>query len=608
MGACISMTTISRAFWASAPQGAGANHTPSEKILARLRWLALGVGVGVLWFNPPTLSQTVTQYCLLGSVLYCLLGQYFAYRHYKGTPLPFPIGLSDVVFIAVLCGVSGGLLSPLSVYLYGLTLIAALRFGWQAGCGMALAASAASGLLLFLVPPPSASIPELYSSLAFRCTLLFGIAGLAGLFSAPRPSQDSLPKAAPDPQHADQIEALQEKLALLEIDPLLQQLVEEVLRRIPCRGAGVVLLDPDTQACVKVKTAGSFPMLVPATWDRSFAKGGPLRAALTLGLNVLNTSQDIYACLQALSEKELAQRQLLIHPLGSDSFLGCFLLSDRKQPGGFRLQDSEVLTDIAQYALPVVQRASTLAEARRSVRELRGLLHAVLNAQEGERQRIVSEWHHQIEERLFRIFQDFHGFQEFVLQHAPAGRERVSKLAAELDTVSGLVRQFTDGLLPPVLEDFGLVPALRAYVTDLQEHEPFEVAMQADDGDRSLPTQTSRTLFRITQEALHNVQRHAKANQVQIALTFEQQGVSLMIKDDGQGFQPEQSVPGHYGLLYMREQAVSCGGRFSVQSQHGRGTEVRVELPITEDSAPAPATNAGSFPPAPAVAPAVSES
>ncbi|MCY4387411.1 MAG: sensor histidine kinase [Desulfurellaceae bacterium] len=602
------MATISSAFWAPPLQGEVAHHTPSEKILARLRWLALGVGAGLLWFNPPVLYQAAAPYCLLGSALYCFFGQYFAYRHYKGTPLPFPIGLSDVVFAAVLCGVSGGLLSPLSVYLYGLTLIATLRFGWQAGFGMALVASLASVLLLFLAPPSSASIPELYPSLALRCTLLLGIAGLAGLFSAQHLSQDNAPKTIPNSLQANPIETLQEKLALLEIDPLLQQLVNEVLRRIPCRGVCVILLDPDTRACVKVKTAGTFPTLTPSIWDHSFAAEGALQVALTLGLRVLNTSQDIYARLQALSEKELAQRHLLIHQLGNDSLLGCFLLSDRKHREGFRPQDSKVLADIAQYALPAVQRAYTLAEAHRSVTELRGLLHTVLNAQEEERQRIVSEWHHQIGERLFRVFQDFHGFQEFVLQHAPAGRERFTKLASELDTISVLVRQFTNGLLPPVLEDFGLVQALRAYVTDLQEQEPFEVVMQADDGDRSLPTQTSRTLFRITQEALHNVQRHAKANRVQIALTFEQQGVSLMIKDDGQGFQPEQSLPGHYGLLYMREQAVSCGGRFSVQSQHGRGTEVRVELPITEDPAPAPDTNAESFPPAPPASSPVSES
>ncbi len=566
-------------------------------MLARLRWLALGVWAGFLWFNPPPLFQPFTQYCLVAGILYCLFGQYFAYRHYKGTPLTFPIGLSDVVFVAALCGVSGGLLSPLYVYFYGLTLIATLRFNWQAGFGIALTAGIASGLLLLFVPPSSASIPELYPSLALRVTLLVGIGGLAGLFSTQRPPQVNLPKTAPDLPHTSQLDALREKLAILEIDPLLQQLVDEVLQRIPCRGVCVVLLDPDTQACVNVRTAGSFPTLAPATWEQSLTEGGALRAALDLGLVALNTSQDIYTRLRALSEKELAQKHLLIHQLGDDSLLGCLILSDSTNRDGFRPQDGHILADIVQYAVPALQNAHAFTEANRSVAELRGLLYTVLNAQEEERQRIVSEWHDQLGEKLFRVLQDFRGFQEFVLQHAPEGRERFTKLASELDAIAALVRQFADDLLPPILEDFGFVQALRAYVTGLQEHEPFEIIMQTDDGGRSLPTQTSRKLFRITQEALHNIQRHAKANHVQIALTFEQKGVSLMIKDDGQGFQPAQRTPGHYGLLYMREQAVSCGGRFSVQSKQGHGTEVRVELPIDETTLPAPATNEGGSPP-----------
>ena len=178
----------------------------------------------------------------------------------------------------------------------------------------------------------------------------------------------------------------------------------------------------------------------------------------------------------------------------------------------FAPKTAEVLADIAQYALPVVQRAYTLAEARRSVRELRGLLHAVLNAQEEERQRIVSEWHHQIEERLFRVFQDFHGFRN---SSCNMPRRVVSALASlplnwirfpcsSVSLPMGCYRRCS--------KTSAWFRALRAYVTDLQEQEPFEVVMQADDGDRPLPTQTSRTLFRITQEALHNVQRHAKAN------------------------------------------------------------------------------------------------
>ena len=574
------MTTISSAFWAEPVQGTVAPHTPSEKVLARIRWLALGIWTGFLWFHPSALLQTPIQYSLIAGLLYCIWGQYFAYRHYKGKPLAFPIGLTDVAFIAALCGVNGGLFSPAYIFFYGLTLIATLRFGWQGGFGIALASSLASGFLLLLVPPSAFSTPELYPSLAFRFALLIGIASLAGLFSQQPKPQENVAKAVPEELMPHALVDLREQFALLDIDLLLQRLVDQVFERIPCQGVCLVLLNPSTQTCVNVKTTGSFPSISPAVWDQALVEGGALRAALNLGPVALNTTQDIYARLQSLSEGELAQRHLLIHRLGENPRLGCLILADRNNREGFRPEDSHLLAGIIEYAVPAIRNAQNFTEASRSATELRSLLHAMLNAQEEERQRVVSEWHDQLGEKLFRVLQDFRGFQEFVLQHAPEGRERFDKLASELDAIAALVRQFADDLLPPVLENFGFVEALRAYVTGLQEHEPFEVVMQADDESQALSTQTSRKLFRITQEALHNVQKHAKANHVQIALTFEQSGVSLMIKDDGQGFQPEQFSPGHYGLLYMREQAVACGGQLTVQSERGHGTEVRVDVPV----------------------------
>ena len=276
------MAAISSAFWAVPLPGTVAQQTPSEKMLARLRWLALGVWAGFLWFNPPSLFQPFTQYCLVAGSLYCLFGHYFAYRHHKGIPLTFPIGLSDVVFVAALCGVSGGLFSPLYVYFYGLTLIAALRFNWQAGFGIALTAGMASGLLLLFVPLSSASIPELYPSLAFRFTLLVSIAGLAGLFSTQRLPQTNVPKAVPDHPQTNRPDTLREKLAILEMDPLLQQLVDGVLQRIPCRGVCVILLDPDTQACVNVRTAGPFLRLPLPRGSSLLRKAAPCVRPSTL--------------------------------------------------------------------------------------------------------------------------------------------------------------------------------------------------------------------------------------------------------------------------------------------------------------------------------------
>ncbi len=588
-------TTISSAFWGEPPQASVSRSTPSEKVLARLRWLALGIWGGLLELNPHTMLLPFAHYCLGAGFVYCTFGQYFAYRQYKGYLLTFPIGLTDIAFVAILCAFNGGLSSPAYVYFYGLTLIATLRFGWQAGFGMALLSSLTAGLLFALAQPAIFPLAYLSADLGLRCVLLFGIAGLTGLFFGREQSQTSQPTPVVQKQPleqppADPLQTLSEAPLTLELNSLLQRIVDETLQRIPCHGVGFVLLQPDTQTYEHVVSAGSFPLLPASTWKQALAAGGVLHSALHHTPVVLNTPQDLQSRLQSLSDTILAQRHLLILRLGDTPALGCFVLIDRNHPDGFRPEDIRLLTEIAQLTAPAVKNAYAFTEASRSSKELRGLLHAVLDAQEEERQRVVSEWHDQLGKRLFRMLQDFRGCQEFVLQHAPEGRERFAKLASEIDSIAALVRQFADDLLPPVLEDFGFVAAVREYAIELQEHEPFEVVMQADNDDPPLSTQTSRKLFRITQEALLNVKKHAKAQHVRIALTFEQSGVSLMIKDDGQGFNRAAYTPGHYGLLYMREQAAACGGRFSVQSEQGQGTEVRVELPLEKDTLPAPLT------------------
>jgi signal transduction histidine kinase len=170
------------------------------------------------------------------------------------------------------------------------------------------------------------------------------------------------------------------------------------------------------------------------------------------------------------------------------------------------------------------------------------------------------------------------------VQRVPEGKERFEQLAAEIDAMAALVRGFTNELHPLVLDDFGFVAALHEYVAGLHEQEPFRVTVRAEEVDGQLPTEANLTLFRITQEALLNIRKHARARHVQIAFVQEHSGVSLMIKDDGQGFNPERPLQGHYGLLYMRERAEACGGKFRVVSARGQGTEIRVDFPGGERS------------------------
>ncbi|MGH7964681.1 MAG: sensor histidine kinase, partial [Candidatus Binatia bacterium] len=178
----------------------------------------------------------------------------------------------------------------------------------------------------------------------------------------------------------------------------------------------------------------------------------------------------------------------------------------------------------------------------------RGLLHALIKTQEQERKHMAAEWHDRLGAKLFEVLQGFRSCQRLIAQRVPESQERFEQLAVELDTVAAMVRSLTNELHPPVLDDFGFVAALHEYVDGLGEQEPFLVTVRAEAVDRQLPTEAHLTLFRITQEALRNIRQHAKARHVQIAFVQEHAGVSLMIKDDGRGFNPEQPGSGHYGL------------------------------------------------------------
>ena len=156
-----------------------------------------------------------------------------------------------------------------------------------------------------------------------------------------------------------------------------------------------------------------------------------------------------------------------------------------------------------------------------------------------------------------------------------------------VDETAALVRGLTNELHPAVLDDFGVAAAIREYVAEVAENpekDLFQVTIEADDAGQQLPSEAKLLLFRITQEALRNIRKHAEAKNVQIAFTQEYSGVSLMIKDDGKGFNSDLPHPGHFGLHYMKERAEAYGGTFRVVSSQGQGTEVHINLPSAVDT------------------------
>ena len=144
------------------------------------------------------------------------------------------------------------------------------------------------------------------------------------------------------------------------------------------------------------------------------------------------------------------------------------------------------------------------------------------------------------------------------------------------------VRRLAVELRPKVLDDFGLVPALQRLLETFAEQSGTAVELEARIGSERLPPEVETALYRIVQEALTNVVKHAGARHVSVTLTLKAASVVAVVEDDGEGFATDQAAgttEGGLGIVGMRERVALLGGRLQIESAPGAGTTLVVEVP-----------------------------
>lgn len=210
------------------------------------------------------------------------------------------------------------------------------------------------------------------------------------------------------------------------------------------------------------------------------------------------------------------------------------------------------------------------------------LLHRLITVQENERRRLARELHDETGQSLTSLLVGLRSIED------AAGLEQVKKTAHLLRSIASQtledVGRLAQGLHPTLLDDLGLVPALTRYAQEHGRVHGFVVEVETNGfGPERLPTDVETTLYRIAQEALTNVAKHAAARRVGIWLERSADAVRLTIADDGRGFDPGglegRAVSTRLGLYGIRERALLLGGSAVVQSQPGQGTSVVVHLP-----------------------------
>lgn len=279
--------------------------------------------------------------------------------------------------------------------------------------------------------------------------------------------------------------------------------------------------------------------------------------------------------------QELRQREgVLAIPLWSGKDLTAVLVLGERLSGGlYTGEDLELLSALAPSASLALENAR-LHEERVAI--LRQQLARVTEAQEEERQRIAQELHDGIGPTLASLNVRLHTARKRLERDRHPAAEEIAELAALAQANIQEIRRMIYDLRPAVLDELGLVPALHQYLSRCQEEHGLAVTLHAEGVGR-LPPSVETALFRIAQEAVANVVRHAQAARVDVTLARRTGGVILCVADDGRGFIPEAPRDGtHLGLWSMEERVRQLGGHFEMRSAPGEGTEVWVAIPVAD--------------------------
>jgi signal transduction histidine kinase len=223
-------------------------------------------------------------------------------------------------------------------------------------------------------------------------------------------------------------------------------------------------------------------------------------------------------------------------------------------------------------------RYAEIAKAREELKELSARL---VEAQENERRAISRELHDEVGQSLSALLVELGNLSAALA--AGGGRE----LRSHVDVIKKLaensvhvVRNMALLLRPSMLDDLGLVPALQWQAREVSKRSGMRVDVAADHVSDDLPEEHKTCVYRVVQEALNNCARHARAHLVRVTVHQEQTKLLLTIQDDGQGF---ESPSGRgLGLLGMEERVTHLGGNFQVDSKHGHGTLLSIELPLQD--------------------------
>ncbi len=362
-------------------------------------------------------------------------------------------------------------------------------------------------------------------------------------------------------------------------------LLEKVRQLVPCERASIDVFDfeaGEVRVLAAIQIVGENRVAAGTTFPITqrqllFEMLGQHQVVHVEDLRQLPQSSPLISALC----KDGIRSALVGAVMAQGELIGMLSLGSR-QLSSFKPEHKPIVAELADTVGIAMQQARLLDSIRQHRERLSRTMARLAEAEETERRHVVRELHDRVGQNLTALDINLSVVLSNLDRHDLEDlRARIDDSLSLVAQTNQMIRQLMIDLRPPVLDDYGLLPTLHWYGDRFSLRTGIAVAVRGrEEAAADLSPHVENALFRIAQEALNNIAKHARADQVTIALTADEEVLRLTIRDDGAGFRPEgeQGERKSWGLLTMKERADSVGARCRIESEPGEGTCVTVEV------------------------------
>lgn len=368
----------------------------------------------------------------------------------------------------------------------------------------------------------------------------------------------------------------------LEIDEVLNSLLDYTARLVTYDYGCVLLLDDEfrlTVRALKERSNDEKPQLVLneqiEVWDDPF-------------LNLAVTSKNTLLIADTAAHPDWINGRrwnrvrswLAIPMINNEKTVGLVVFT-RSAPEPFSQEHVNLAEAIVAQAAVAAQNAWLFEQVRSGHERLQTLYRRLVDVQENERRYIAAELHDDTSQALaatmirLRLLEQDPDLPESV-------RVQIKKVKEVIDKVLENLHRLAVNLRPATLDLLGLVATIEQLINEFKDHSDLDIHFKTSGicAETRLPSELEITIYRIVQEALNNVARHAHTSNVDVILELRDNKVVAVVEDDGVGYDPDNAgASGHLGLIGMQERAEIAGGSIHIESEPGKGTTVVVEIP-----------------------------